>query len=122
VKLVVQVKLQPTPEQAAALQATLRACNTAASEVAEVARTTGVYRNYDLRKHVYQGLKDEVDPRYTSQTCNRCGHRDKRNRPDQETFICRSCGVVAHADHNAALNIASRGVQGWGAVNRPHAA
>jgi putative transposase len=64
----------------------------------------------------------EVDPRYTSQTCNRCGHRDKRNRPDQETFLCRSCGVVAHADHNAALNIASRGVEGWGAVNRPHSA
>ena len=64
----------------------------------------------------------EVDPRYTSQTCNGCGHRDKRNRPDQETFICRSCGVVAHADHNAARNIAQRGVEGWGAVNRPHAA
>ena len=64
----------------------------------------------------------EVDPRYTSHTCNRCGHRDKRNRPDQETFTCRSCGVVAHADHNAARNIAQRGVEGWGAVNRPHAA
>ncbi|MFH8737836.1 hypothetical protein [Streptomyces sp. NPDC017964] len=29
-KLVVQVKLLPTPEQAAALEATLRACNRAA--------------------------------------------------------------------------------------------
>ncbi|MEH1054267.1 transposase [Micromonospora sp. CPCC 206171] len=64
----------------------------------------------------------QVDPRYTSQTCHGCGHRDKRNRPDQETFHCRSCGVVAHADHNAALNIAQRGVEGWGAVNGPHAA
>ncbi|GAA0457033.1 transposase [Actinoplanes capillaceus] len=64
----------------------------------------------------------EVDPRYTSQTCSGCGYRDKRNRPNQETFICRSCGVVAHADHNAALNIARRGVEGWGAVNRPHVA
>ena len=64
----------------------------------------------------------EVDPRYTSQTCNGCGYRDKRNRPNQETFTCRSCGVVAHADHNAALNIAQRGAQDWGAVNRPHAA
>ncbi len=64
----------------------------------------------------------QVDPRYTSQTCHGCGHRDKRNRPDQETFLCRSCGVVAHADHHAALNIAQRGVEGWGAVNRPHAA
>jgi IS605 OrfB family transposase len=64
----------------------------------------------------------EVDPRYTSQTCADCGYRDRRNRPDQETFHCRSCGVVAHADHNAARNIAQRGVAGWGAVNHPHAA
>ena len=58
-KLVVQVKLLPTPEQASALESTLRACNTAACEVAVVARETGVYRNYDLRKHVYQGIKDD---------------------------------------------------------------
>jgi putative transposase len=51
VKLVVQVKLLPTPEQASALQATLRACNAAASEVAVTAREIGCYRNYDLRKH-----------------------------------------------------------------------
>lgn len=63
-----------------------------------------------------------VDPRYTSQTCAECGYRDKRNRPSQETFHCRSCGVVAHADHNAARNIAARGVAGWGAVNHPNAA
>ena len=64
----------------------------------------------------------QVDPRYTSQTCCKCGHRDKRNRPDQATFSCRSCGVVAHADVNAAVNIAQRGADGWGAVNRPHVA
>ncbi|MEU5941610.1 transposase [Micromonospora sp. NPDC047548] len=64
----------------------------------------------------------QVDPAYTSQAWAQCGHRDKRNRPDQATFICRSCGVVAHADRNAAVNIAQRGVDSWGAVNRPHAA
>ncbi|GGN95087.1 transposase [Actinoplanes lobatus] len=64
----------------------------------------------------------QVDPRYTSQTCSACGHRDKRNRPDQATFICRSCGVVAHADVNAAVNIAARGVDVWGAVSRPYVA
>ena len=56
-KLVVQVKLLPTPEQASALEATLRACNTAASEVAVVARESGTYRNYDLCKQVYVGIK-----------------------------------------------------------------
>ena len=63
-----------------------------------------------------------VDPAYTSQDCHACGHRDKRNRPNQETFSCQSCGVSLHADENAALNIATRGAQGWGAVNLPHAA
>jgi IS605 OrfB family transposase len=80
----------------------------------------GAYLAYKARRAGVPLI--EVDPRYTSQTCADCGHRDKRNRPSQETFHCGSCGVVAHADHNAARNIASRGVAGWGAVNRPHAA
>lgn len=67
-----------------------------------------------------------VDPAYTSQTCHQCRHRDKRNR-DGETFACRGCGVVAHADHNAARNIAHLAPATWaaerqGAVSRPHAA
>jgi putative transposase len=49
-----------------------------------------------------------VDPRNTSRTCSVCGHCDKANRKTQSTFVCTSCGVVAHADVNAARNIASR--------------
>lgn len=56
-----------------------------------------------------------VDPAYTSQTCAECGHVDKRNRVDQGLFICRGCGVVAHADRNASHNIAARGVTVWNA-------
>src|SRR4051794_19817412 len=59
VKLVVQVKLLPMPEQASALEATLRACNAAAADVAVMARDLGCYRNYDLRKHAYQGVKHD---------------------------------------------------------------
>ncbi|MFD7185133.1 RNA-guided endonuclease InsQ/TnpB family protein [Streptomyces sp. NPDC059904] len=54
-----------------------------------------------------------VDPAYTSQTCAECGHVDKRNRVDQGLFICRGCGVVAHADRNASRNIAARGEAVW---------
>jgi hypothetical protein len=32
------------------------------------------------------------------------------------------CRFVGHADHNAALNIAARGIKRWGEVMRPHAA
>ncbi|KUN29456.1 transposase [Streptomyces antibioticus] len=56
-----------------------------------------------------------VDPAYTSQTCAECGHVDKRNRVDQQLFICRGCGVVVHADRNASHNIATRGESVWNA-------
>ncbi|MBE1605453.1 RNA-guided endonuclease InsQ/TnpB family protein [Actinopolymorpha pittospori] len=54
-----------------------------------------------------------VDPAYTSQQCSECGHVDKRNRVDQGLFICRNCGVVAHADRNASHNIARKGEAVW---------
>lgn len=57
-----------------------------------------------------------VDPRNTSRTCPVCGCVDKRNRPNQATFSCISCGHVAHADYVAAVNISRRG-----AVNHPYA-
>lgn len=49
-----------------------------------------------------------VDPRYTSQACSCCGCIDKRNRPDQASFSCVSCGHSEPADLNAAKNIRAR--------------
>ncbi|MFD7000509.1 RNA-guided endonuclease InsQ/TnpB family protein [Streptomyces mirabilis] len=54
-----------------------------------------------------------VDPAYTSQQCCECGHIDKKNRASQALFICRNCGVVAHADRNASHNIARKGEAVW---------
>jgi putative transposase len=64
----------------------------------------------------------EVDPAYTSQTCSGCGYVDKRNRRSQAVFKCGRCDFVGHADHNAAINIAARGIERWGEVVRPDAA
>jgi IS605 OrfB family transposase len=57
VKIVTQVKLLPTPEQASALECTLRAVNEAANWVSGVAFERGVPREYELRKHTYAELK-----------------------------------------------------------------
>lgn len=46
----------------------------------------------------------------TSQTCPACGHRAKENRPERDVFRCVACGHEAHADQNAAIVIARRGV------------
>src|SRR5712691_8871775 len=50
-----------------------------------------------------------VDPRNTSRTCSRCGFVDKKNRRSQAEFSCLQCGSEAHADLNAARNLATRG-------------
>jgi IS605 OrfB family transposase len=56
-KLAVQVKLLPTPEQAAALAATLRAVNEAANWTSDVAFAHGAPREYALRKLTYAELR-----------------------------------------------------------------
>jgi len=48
---------------------------------------------------------------YTSQTCSECGHCEKKNRKNQSSFICLSCGFAANADYNASLNIKTLGLQ-----------
>ena len=51
-----------------------------------------------------------VNPAYTSRTCFCCGYVSEDNRETQADFVCKSCGFVAHADYNAALNIRSRAI------------
>lgn len=56
-KLVVRVKLLPTPLQAAALEATLHACNEAATWAAYVAFEAKATKPLALRKRTYQQIK-----------------------------------------------------------------
>jgi IS605 OrfB family transposase len=57
VKLVVQIKLLPSPEQAAALEATLRACNRAATYASTIAFERGVKDRNGLQKLLYTDVK-----------------------------------------------------------------
>ncbi len=50
----------------------------------------------------------EINPAYTSQTCNQCGYIDKRNRKDTQTFECKACGYKTNAQVNGAKNILAR--------------
>lgn len=52
-----------------------------------------------------------VNPAYTSQTCNACGHIARENRESQAAFKCIKCGHAANADINAARNILARGLE-----------
>lgn len=69
----------------------------------------------------------QVDPRFTSQACSKCGYVAKENRKSQKCFKCLSCGYTHNADINAASNIelltriARSNELSWGAINHPYA-
>jgi putative transposase len=52
----------------------------------------------------------EVDPRHTSDGCERCGHAARDNRVTQAEFACQRCGQAAAADEHAARNILRAGL------------
>jgi transposase len=54
-----------------------------------------------------RGRVEKVNPAYTSQMCSVCGHCAPGNRESQAVFWCVACGHRAHADVNAAVNIAA---------------
>ncbi|MFQ5852629.1 MAG: RNA-guided endonuclease InsQ/TnpB family protein [Candidatus Binatia bacterium] len=63
----------------------------------------GQLQNFIKYKALERGIAVEyVDPRGTSKTCSRCGHRSSRNG---HRFSCSACGHRAHADFNAAHNL-----------------
>jgi transposase len=71
-------------------------------------------------EHKAAGRVERVPAAYTSQTCSRCGTRDREARESQAVFRCRSCTYTANADVNAAVNIAAgRAVNARGATAVP---
>ncbi|MEU1730376.1 transposase [Streptosporangium sp. NPDC020145] len=56
-------------------------------------------------EHKAPGRVRRINPRYTSQTCNACGHRAAESRESQSRFRCVACGHRDNADVNAAKNI-----------------
>lgn len=81
----------------------------------------GNWTYYDLQEKIENKAKErgivvvKIDPKYTSQRCSECGYIHKDNRPKgekgQSYFKCVECGFEAHADYNAAKNIATKNIE-----------
>ena len=53
-----------------------------------------------------------VDPKYTSQTCPKCGHREKANRNKKiHTFCCKNCHYTSNDDRIGAMNLHRKGIE-----------
>ena len=65
---------------------------------------------YSLQRRVEKRANERgieviyVNPAYTSKRCSQCGNYGRRSR---KRFECPHCGHIAHADVNAAFNIAT---------------
>lgn len=54
----------------------------------------------------------KINPAHTSQTCSRCGNRQKL-KLSERIFICHCCSLSIDRDFNASLNILALGTQGF---------
>ncbi|MGG6309293.1 RNA-guided endonuclease InsQ/TnpB family protein [Paenibacillus macerans] len=53
-----------------------------------------------------------VDPKYTSQTCPKCDHKNKGNRDKKKHhFKCKECGYSSNDDRVAAMNLQRIGMK-----------
>ena len=73
---------------------------------------------YDLEQKLkYKVLRNHqmvvnVDPRYTSQTCPKCGHVSKSNRNKKNhIFVCENCGYSSNDDRIGAMNLHRMGIE-----------
>ena len=96
--------------------------NDYANVIVEDLNIKGMSKNNKLSKHIldcgwgtfsslleYKTNVIRVDPKYSSQECNECGHISKDNRKTQSLFKCVSCGYTENADYQATLNLFQRG-------------
>jgi putative transposase len=68
----------------------------------------GILRTLIVEKAEYAARRViDVDARYSSQTCSRCGLAAAKSRR-RRRFECVGCGFCVHADVNAALEIRRR--------------
>ncbi|WP_228713931.1 RNA-guided endonuclease InsQ/TnpB family protein [Arundinibacter roseus] len=75
---------------------------------------SGFFDKLSYKSKLYEKRFVQVNPKFTSQKCNSCGHIAKENRLNQANFHCVSCGHQQNADFNAAKNILGEGI----ALNR----
>ena len=68
----------------------------------------------DIKNILFKTFRKEglqvslVNPKYTSQTCPKCGSTCKKNRKIQEVFQCKECGFTKNADLVSSINILFR--------------
>ena len=66
----------------------------------------------EYKSQINESIAIVVDPRYSSQTCPKCGHTHKDNRNKKKhIFCCQNCRYTSNDDRIAAMNLQQKGIE-----------
>lgn len=112
-KLIAQVKLQPTPEQAELLKATLERANSAANYISGVAWDGQTFGQYDLHKLTYYATRDGfgLSAQMTVRVIAKVSDAYKLDKKTRRTFS--PLGSIAYDNRILTWKIAKQIVSLW---------
>ena len=112
-KLVAQIKLLATPEQAAALRCTLAQANAACQFVSNTAREAKVFRQYDLHHKCYQAIRGQfgLSAQVAVRAIAKVGDAYKIDRKARRNF--KPTGCIAYDDRILSWSLQDQTVSIW---------
>jgi len=113
VKLIAQVKLLPTPEQADALKQTIEQANAACQFVSDYAWESKTFRQYDLHHACYNTIRDKFDlsAQVAVRSIAKVADAYKLDRERKRTF--KRTGSIAYDDRILSWRMQDRTVSIW---------
>jgi putative transposase len=112
-KLTVQLKLRPTPEQADALKRTLEAANAACDYISQAAWSTQTFRQFAIHKLTYQAARETfyLAAQLTVRCIAKVADAYKLDRKSLRSFV--SHGAVAYDDRILSFALPDSLVSIW---------
>jgi putative transposase len=112
-KLIAQLKLQPTPEQADALKRTLQAANAACDYISQVAWDTHTFGKFALQKLCYQDVRKRfgLSAQMVVRALAKVGDAYKLDKQTKRTF--RPLASIAYDDRILSFALPASSISIW---------
>ena len=112
-KLIAQVKLLPTPEQADALKQTIEQANAACQYVSDYAWESKTFRQYDLHHKCYQAVREQfgLSAQVAVRAIAKVADAYKLDRKTKRTF--KTTGSIAYDDRILSWRLQDQTVSIW---------
>ena len=119
-KLIAQVKLLPTPEQADALRHTLEQANAACQFVSDTGWETRTFRQYDLHHKCYRAVREQfgLSAQVAVRAIAKVADAYKLERKTKRTF--KTTGSIAYDDRILSWRLQDHSVSIWTVNGRLH--